>query len=416
MFKMSTCGVALLLAGVVGLACGGEPGLNVARGNASGGNASGVNGGMSGSSGIGGVQSGGLGGSGSGGQPFGGMTGSGGSEAPCGCECPAIGPCPCSICGGTESGTGGTSAFGGVSGAFGSGGAISPSGGVVSFGISGSSGGSAVGGASGSGGSSVTCIPPPCAPAVCPDGHIVAPSNDCDCSAPCGCQCGCWTCVPASESPDASIRMDAPVSDGPTTAGEARVPLQHRSTSASCPSQRGPGPSCVTTSCASQPYPSGVASTCSSDSQCTDGLNGRCFPFEGMIGPGGCSYDECFSDSGCGAKTPCLCRSSSTDNSANVCDVGGNCAVDSDCGPGGYCSPSMETCFAAAPEIEVQDNYAGPNPYYCHRASDLCTNDSDCAPPDAGTATTPSCPKYTPCAYNAQDKRWECTQLVCCPP
>ena len=64
MFKMSICGVTLLLAGVVGLACGGQPGLNVARGNASGGQASGVNGGMSGSSGIGGAQSGGFGGSG----------------------------------------------------------------------------------------------------------------------------------------------------------------------------------------------------------------------------------------------------------------------------------------------------------------------------------------------------------------
>ena len=190
--------------------------------------------------------------------------------------------------------------------------------------------------------------------------------------------------------------------------GSGKVPLQHRSTSASCPSQRGPRPSCVTTSC---------ASTCSSDSQCIDGVNGRCFPWEGLVGPGGCSYDECFSDSNCGARTPCLCRSSSTDNSANICDVGGNCAVDSDCGPGGYCSPSMETCYSTNPEAVVEGrNYGGPNPYYCHTASDLCINDSDCASLDSGTATTSSCPTYTPCAYNAQDNRWECTQLVCCLP
>ena len=399
--------VALLALGCgrdnLGLDAGGPEGGSAGNSSGvggSGGRGSSQYGGMSGS---GGLQSGALGGSGSGGQqPFGGMTGLGGSKAPCGCECPAIGPCSCSICDGKESGTGG---------------AISSSGGIVSSGgISGSSGRGGVGGASGSGGSSMTCIPPPCAPAVCLDGLVVAPSNDCDCSGPCGCPCGCWMCVPPSESPDAAIRTDAPVSDGPSTVGDAKVPLQHRSTSASCPSQRGPGPSCVTTSCVSQPYPSGVATTCSSDSQCTDGVNGRCFPFEGMIGPGGCSYDECFSDSGCGAKTLCLCRSSSTDNSANVCDVGGNCAVDSDCGQGGYCSPSMEACPSAAPEIEVQDNYAGPNPYYCHTASDLCINDSDCAPRDAGTNTTSSCPQYTPCAYNAQNKRWECTQLSCCLP
>ena len=43
MFKMSTCGVALLLAGMVGLACGGQPGLNVAGGSSSGGQTAGQN-------------------------------------------------------------------------------------------------------------------------------------------------------------------------------------------------------------------------------------------------------------------------------------------------------------------------------------------------------------------------------------
>ncbi|HEX7509299.1 MAG TPA: DUF6599 family protein [Polyangia bacterium] len=187
----------------------------------------------------------------------------------------------------------------------------------------------------------------------------------------------------------------------------ASEPLQHRSTPASCPSQRGPGPSCANTMC----------SSCSSDPQCIDGKNGRCFPWEGLVSLGGCSYDECFTDSNCGLRTPCLCRSSPTDNNANMCDVGGNCAVDSDCGPGGYCSPSMETCYSTNLEAVVEGrNYGGPNPYYCHTAADLCVNDSDCASLDAGTATTSSCPTYTPCAYNAQSNRWECTQLLCCLP
>ena len=151
--------------------------------------------------------------------------------------------------------------------------------------------------------------------------------------------------------------------------GSGKVPLQHRSTSASCPSQRGPRPSCVTTSC---------ASTCSSDSQCIDGVNGRCFPWEGLVGPGGCSYDECFSDSNCGARTPCLCRSSSTDNSANMCDVGGNCAVDSDCGPGGYCSPSVQIVPNQPPNV-----CWGSAPYYCHRrtkSTDLLGASSNSVP------------------------------------
>jgi hypothetical protein len=84
--------------------------------------------------------------------------------------------------------------------------------------------------------------------------------------------------------------------------------------------------------------------------------------------------------------------------------------VDSDCGPGGYCSPSMENCPKAAPEIEVQDNYSGPNPYYCHAASDQCTNDSDCPSFDAGIFTTSSC------SYNTQDGGWACSKFTCFPP
>jgi hypothetical protein len=187
---------------------------------------------------------------------------------------------------------------------------------------------------------------------------------------------------------------------GTASTSDAEVPLYHRATAACCPSQRGPGP-------ANQPYPPGVASFlaadaggCTSDSDCTDGVNGRCFPFEGAVGAGGCSYDDCFTDSNCGSATPCLCRSSSADNSANVCDPGGNCAVDSDCGPGSYCSPSPESCY-------------GPSPYYCHTSSDTCVNDADCPFIDAGECC---CPTVASCVYSPQAQRWACNQLVCCPP
>jgi len=156
----------------------------------------------------------------------------------------------------------------------------------------------------------------------------------------------------------------------------------------------------------SRQCPANMASTCASDSECTDGVNGRCFPWEGLVGPGGCSYDECFTDSHCGPKTPCLCRSSATDNNANVCDVGGNCAVDSDCGPWEYCSPS----------VPFQDPNIcwGLALYYCHTASDQCLNDSDCNPPDVGRAL-PDNPGYG-CAYNPQDTRWECVKNICALP
>ena len=176
-------------------------------------------------------------------------------------------------------------------------------------------------------------------------------------------------------------------------AADAAVPLKHRATADSCPTERGPGPP-------TQPYPQGQAAGCASDSDCTAGENGRCFPFEGLVGPGGCSYDECFTDSACGVKTPCVCRASATDNTANVCDPGGNCAVDSDCGPGSYCSPSASSCWNLAP-------------YFCHTASDTCIDDTDCPPGDPGGA---GCPIVSSCAYDPQLQHWACTQFICCPP
>jgi hypothetical protein len=200
-------------------------------------------------------------------------------------------------------------------------------------------------------------------------------------------------------------------------AGQA--PINHRQSAVQCPSQRGPAPQFCARggTCTGQPYPSqasGLNLTCSSDSQCAAGVNGRCFPpvlVPIALTQGGCSYDECSADSDCGARTPCICRSSSTVNSANICDPGGNCAVDSDCGPCGYCSPSRTSCYLSSNPNDQAEGSGDPNPYYCHTASDLCTNDSDCAQPDAGMA---SCPMFASCAYSVQDTRWECTQYPCC--
>jgi hypothetical protein len=193
----------------------------------------------------------------------------------------------------------------------------------------------------------------------------------------------------------------SPADGGTASEGGSAVPLKHRPAAVSCTSQRAPGPP-------TQPYPPGQASRlapdaggCTSDSDCTSGLNGRCFPFEGLVGPGGCSYDDCTTDSNCGSKAACLCRSSSSDNSANVCDRGGSCAVDSDCGPGGYCSPSGETCAGLT--------------YRCHTAQDACTNDSDCPSIDADAGGSP-CITGAGCAYSPQAQHWVCSQLTCCPP
>lgn len=180
---------------------------------------------------------------------------------------------------------------------------------------------------------------------------------------------------------------------GSSPAANGRVPVSHRASSC-CSSQRGPAPE-------TQPYPAGIAATgpdgrvmCSSDSDCRSGSNGRCFPFEGLVGPGGCSYDECSNDSDCPSASLCVCRSSATDNSANACGPRGNCAVDSDCGPGGFCSPSKDVCY-------------GPSPFYCHTALDTCTDDADCPVVDGGY------PNIATCAFDQQARHWTCRELVC---
>jgi hypothetical protein len=182
------------------------------------------------------------------------------------------------------------------------------------------------------------------------------------------------------------------VEAGTGLAGDTEVPVYHRAAPACCPSERGPAP-------LTQPYGTGMAAGCASDSQCSSGADGRCFPFEGLVGPGGCSYDQCFTDSDCPSGTPCLCRTSASDNSANTCAPGGNCVLDSDCGSGGYCSPT-QGCY-------------GLPTYYCHTASDTCINDADCPSVDGGAD---SCPVSSTCAYSPQAKRWACSQETCCPP
>jgi hypothetical protein len=184
------------------------------------------------------------------------------------------------------------------------------------------------------------------------------------------------------------------VTAGAGTANGVEIPLYHRAAPACCPAERGPAPS-------GQPYGPDRATTCTSDSQCTAGKNGICLPFEGVIGPGGCSYDACATDSDCPTGRPCQCRTGATDSEATYCGPAGNCLLDSDCGPGGYCSPSTD-CGSE-----------GAGTYYCHTAADTCVNDSDCTVVDAGTA---SCDQVAACEYDPTAQHWSCRQQSCCAP
>jgi len=225
-------------------------------------------------------------------------------------------------------------------------------------------------------------------------------------------------------------RVDAPVADvleaGCGTA-ISRAPLMHRPVSAVCPSERAPKTPDPVSAC-----PDGGASPmlicdCTSDSDCTEGTNGRCGRW---IPPPvlACSYDECFQDSDCEGGALCGCRPSSSSSAPNVCVKGGNCTVDSDCGPGGYCSPSVLDGLCTCPSEELCGDAGGgcyrgsssaegspPGPgwtpvpcvcgdrcghgYFCHTGCDLCIDDSDCA---SGS-----------CSYDVNRQRWECATVLC---
>jgi hypothetical protein len=163
----------------------------------------------------------------------------------------------------------------------------------------------------------------------------------------------------------------------------ATAPLYHRVADACCPGDRPPGDTFMT----------GNAGTCMTDFDCTAGVNGRCTAVQTFD----CTYDTCFEDSDCPPRTPCTCRPAALSKRPNGCATGSNCAMDSDCGSGGYCSPSPSPKFNCY-------NYAPL--YYCHTPQDECTNDSDCAV-DSGQLG----PNL--CQFDTQSQHWKCGAMIC---
>lgn len=164
------------------------------------------------------------------------------------------------------------------------------------------------------------------------------------------------------------------------------APINHRPDDSQCSAPGGPGDCICNGACTAPEF------TCTTDSQCTAGVNGRCIGSSGGPAGCGCTYDECASDSACPSGKTCACHGSPYMYSSDNFCVAGNCRVDSDCGRGGYCSPS--------PGISVVG-------YYCHTSNDSCTNDSECS--TSNCVNPPSTPL---CAYSTSDKRWGC---VCFP-
>jgi hypothetical protein len=89
-----------------------------------------------------------------------------------------------------------------------------------------------------------------------------------------------------------------------------------------------------------------------------------------------------------------VCHGSAyTHGAGNTC-LTSNCRVDADCGAGGYCSP--------ADNVSSCGSVLG---YFCHTASDMCLDDSDCT----GSGMGPQVCTYVPTAGH-----WECKTSGLC--
>jgi hypothetical protein len=195
---------------------------------------------------------------------------------------------------------------------------------------------------------------------------------------------------------DGSCPFDASASlDGappPDDTGDADVPQGHRPAALCCPVTRDPGGTCAPDAAIEA-----SSALCSRDSDCTKGTNGRCLVYEVvwlMPPPGSltdattgffpgcesqCTYDECFSDDDCPGHAPCDCRASPY--LTNVCRTASRCSVDTDCGPGGFCTWNQQHTAA-----------------FCHHPGDACLNDRDCVQGEFGAR----------CTFFTSSSQWQC--------
>jgi hypothetical protein len=203
--------------------------------------------------------------------------------------------------------------------------------------------------------------------------------------------------VPDGAGDDDAADYDATIDATDSGPRGPHPPALHRPAASACSAPRPPGdPECVAVV---QPI---LEAGCASDNQCTGGIDGRCGcdPIGAVGTVIECSYDLCLSDSDCDGGV-CSCRENPIHPSGggfiwqtSTWCMGGNCRIDSDCGPGGYCSPSFGN------GSDCVDWF-----YFCHTPDDECTDDSDCPHPPGVF------PPY--CAYDANVGHWACSSTIC---
>jgi hypothetical protein len=180
--------------------------------------------------------------------------------------------------------------------------------------------------------------------------------------------------------------------------------MQHRPSAA---------PACAEVRGSNEPSVEGCADpaliACEHDADCTEGEGGRCLVARFPCVPR-CSYDECTNDADCADNKPCECRVTTGAVTPNRCVTASNCRVDADCGPNGFCSPSLLDDFCACTSVDycktLGDTCSSSSGmcacgdscghgYFCHTPADTCLDDADCA---TGT-----------CNFDLAHQSWLCT-------
>jgi len=91
----------------------------------------------------------------------------------------------------------------------------------------------------------------------------------------------------------------------------------------------------------------------------------------------------CTSDDDCAGTSACMCEPTWRGQDRyppRICISGGNCRVDADCGPGGYCSLSLIPGSQVLPDGGAGYGTQLANGYFCHTSRDCCLDTAECAP------------------------------------
>ena len=164
------------------------------------------------------------------------------------------------------------------------------------------------------------------------------------------------------------------------------VRIFHRAAADVCPDTRDPVWE-VPSECVDYPD-----TACSSHEDCTEGSNGRCTM--GIWGTRDCecSYDECFSDTDCGAGFLCGCGEQAPfENLPNNRCVSAGCRTDADC-DAGYCMAVPYYCDAPASVDDLWiESFVCATDFDECRNHEACTCDDElavCRPESAGEPWT----------------------------